>query len=79
MHYHVMAGAVVWRDRLQAFGTGAVRDCCSHRPANDKLSPPVPGAYLPCWGVSAFAPARLPFPPPLPLVDSVVSYARMLY
>jgi len=45
--------------RLQVFGTGAVRDCCSHRPANDTLSPPVPSAYLPIWRVSAFAPDRL--------------------
>jgi hypothetical protein len=53
------------------FGTGAVRDCCSHRPANDMLCPPVPGAYIPSWRVSAFAPDRPPSPPAPPLVDSV--------
>jgi hypothetical protein len=60
------------------FGTGAVRDCCSHRPANDVMPPPVPGAYLTSWRVSAFAPARPPSPPPPPLVDSVVRFAPML-
>ena len=77
MHYHVIARAVVWGGRLQVFGTGAVRDCCSHRPANDMLSPPVPGAYVPSWRVSAFAPDGPPSPPPPLLVDSVVQFARM--
>jgi len=75
MHYHVIASAVVWRGR-----TGAVRDRCSHRPANDIPSPPVPSAYVPSKGASASAPAGpLPTPAPPPLVvDSVIQFDRLL-
>jgi hypothetical protein len=76
MHYHVIARAVVWSGRLQVFGTEVVRDCCSHRPANDMMSPPVPGAYfLACFGLCT---RPSPVPLPHPRHRLLIQFAPML-
>jgi hypothetical protein len=43
-HWHVIARAVVWRDRLQVFGTGAVRESRLLLSSTGAVVPP--GAYF---------------------------------